>query len=93
MHPQLAALCVIDSVSRFIPGVVQKAESVEGDSHAASNDYPKGLLEYPHYTRPYQYRGHSVPDVLLSGNHAAIAQWRHQQALAKTQRVRPDLLI
>ena len=89
---ELAALCVIDAVSRFIPNVVQKTESVDGDSHTASDEYPKGLLEYPHYTRPEEFRGHNVPEVLLSGNHAAIAAWRHQQALDKTRRIRPDLL-
>ncbi|MFN8615271.1 MAG: tRNA (guanosine(37)-N1)-methyltransferase TrmD [Vampirovibrionales bacterium] len=90
---ELAALCVIDAVSRFIPHVVQKSASVINDSHSPQTDYPKGLLEHPHYTRPENYRGHAVPDVLLSGNHAAIAAWRHQQALEKTRRQRPDLLI
>jgi tRNA (guanine37-N1)-methyltransferase len=83
---ELPALCMLDAVARLIPGVVQKFESVQADS------FYDGLLDYPHYTRPAVYKGLPVPEVLLSGNHAAIATWRRQQALAKTAMVRPELL-
>ena len=83
---ELPALCMVDAVTRLIPGAVQKFSSVEADS------FYSGLLDYPHYTRPAEYKNLKVPDVLLSGNHAAIAQWRHEQALHKTQQLRPDLL-
>jgi tRNA (guanine37-N1)-methyltransferase len=83
---ELAALTIIDAVTRLVPGAVQKFSSVEADSFYA------GLLDYPHYTRPAEYKGLSVPEVLLSGNHAAIDAWRQQQALEKTHRCRPDLL-
>jgi tRNA (guanine37-N1)-methyltransferase len=83
---ELAALCIVDATSRMIPGVVQKQTSVEMDS------FYDGLLDYPHYTRPAEYKGHSVPAVLLSGDHAKIAAWRKAQAEEKTLRVRPDLL-
>jgi tRNA (guanine37-N1)-methyltransferase len=83
---ELPALCLVDSVSRLIPGAVQKFSSVEADS------FYDGLLDYPHYTRPAEYKGLKVPDVLLSGNHAAISKWRKAQAEEKTRRVRPDLL-
>jgi tRNA (guanine37-N1)-methyltransferase len=83
---ELAALCLVDATARLIPGVVQKQSSVEMDS------FYDGLLDYPHYTRPADYKGHLVPPVLLSGDHAKIATWRKAQALEKTQRVRPDLL-
>jgi tRNA (guanine37-N1)-methyltransferase len=83
---ELPALCIIDAVTRLIPGAVQKFSSVEADS------FYDGLLDYPHYTRPADYKGLKVPDVLLSGNHAEIAKWRRQMALEKTRRLRPDLL-
>ena len=83
---ELPALCVLDAVTRLLPGAVQKFSSVEADS------FYDGLLDYPHYTRPAEYKGLKVPDVLLSGNHAAIAQWRQTQALEKTRQLRPDLL-
>lgn len=82
----LAALVVTDAVVRLIPGVLGDAGSAADDSFA------HGLLEHPHYTRPVEYRGWAVPEVLLSGNHAAIAQWRAERAREKTGRVRPDLL-
>lgn len=84
---ELAALVIIDAVSRLIPGVLGDPDGAEDDSHAS------GLLEYPHYTRPPQFRGHSVPEVLLSGNHALIARWRREQALLRTWQRRPDLLL
>jgi tRNA (guanine37-N1)-methyltransferase len=83
---ELAALCIVDATSRMLPGVVQKKSSVEMDS------FYDGLLDYPHYTRPAEYKGHSVPNVLLSGDHAKIAAWRKTQAEEKTRRVRPDLI-
>lgn len=83
---ELAALVIIDAVARLIPGVLGAPEGAWHDSHAS------GLLEGPQYTRPPEYRGWDVPDVLLSGNHAAIARWRRQQALRRTWERRPDLL-
>ncbi|MEN6434329.1 MAG: tRNA (guanosine(37)-N1)-methyltransferase TrmD [Anaerolineaceae bacterium] len=83
---ELPALMVIDAVSRFIPGVL-------GDPDGAMDDsFGDGLLEYPHYTRPEEFRGWEVPPVLLSGNHAQIAEWRREQSLLRTRRQRPDLL-
>jgi tRNA (guanine37-N1)-methyltransferase len=84
---EAAALVLIDAVARLIPGVVKEPASVEEESFG-----PSGLLDYPHYTRPAEFRGMSVPDVLLSGNHADIASWRRKEALERTKRRRPDLL-
>jgi tRNA (guanine37-N1)-methyltransferase len=81
-----AAWVVMDVVSRFIPGVVGKGESVRRDS------FFDGLLDFPHYTRPRDFRGMKVPQVLFSGNHAKIDDWRRREALKKTRAVRPDLL-
>jgi tRNA (guanine37-N1)-methyltransferase len=83
---ELAAMVVVEAVSRFIPGVVGFADSVEADS------FRHGLLDYPHYTRPREVAGLAVPEVLLSGDHRAIREWRRQQALDRTRRRRPDLL-
>ncbi len=83
---ELAALAVVEAVSRLIPGVLGGAQSARRDS------FSDGLLEHPHYTRPPEYRGLAVPEVLLSGNHAAIERWRREQSLLATQRRRPDLL-
>ncbi|MFN3307882.1 MAG: tRNA (guanine(37)-N(1))-methyltransferase, partial [Anaerolineales bacterium] len=83
---ELPALVVLDAVSRFLPGVLGDPEGALDDSYAS------GLLEYPHYTRPPDFRGWKVPEVLLSGDHARIARWRRQQALLRTWRRRPDLL-
>ncbi len=83
---EIPALVVIDAVSRLVPGVVGDEQSVEGDS------FVRGLLDYPHYTRPADYEGQRVPDVLLSGHHAEIRRWRRQQALRRTWDRRPDLL-
>jgi len=83
---ELAALVVIDAVTRFIPGVLGDPDGALDDSHAS------GLLEYPHYTRPPEYRGWRVPEVLLSGDHGRIARWRREQSLLRTWRRRPDLL-
>jgi tRNA (guanine37-N1)-methyltransferase len=81
-----AALVMIEAVTRLVPGVVGNRESVEFDSHA------DGLLEGPSYTRPASWRGHDVPAVLLSGDHAAIARWRRSESLRRTAERRPDLL-
>jgi tRNA (guanine37-N1)-methyltransferase len=84
---ELASLVVLDSVARLVPGVLGDPESAQQESFA--ND----LLEHPHYTRPAVFRGMAVPDVLLSGNHGEIADWRRQEALRATQEKRPDLLL
>jgi tRNA (guanine37-N1)-methyltransferase len=83
---ELAAQVMIDAVTRLLPGVLGDPTAVFEDSHA------RGLLEYPHYTRPAEFRGWEVPEVLLSGNHAAIIQWRREQALKRTWKRRPELL-
>ncbi|MEZ5318447.1 MAG: tRNA (guanosine(37)-N1)-methyltransferase TrmD [Vicinamibacterales bacterium] len=83
---ELPALVVIDAVARLVPGVVGDQASVEGDS------FVRGLLDHPHYTRPAEWRGRRVPDVLLSGHHAEIERWRHRESLARTWARRPDLL-
>jgi tRNA (guanine37-N1)-methyltransferase len=82
---ELAAMVIVDAVARLLPGVMASG-STEEESHTA------GLLEYPHYTRPPEFRGWRVPDVLLSGNHAAVARWRRKEALRRTRARRPDLL-
>lgn len=81
---ELAAMVVVDAVSRLIPGVLTN-ESTQEESHSAN------LLEYPHYTRPPEFRGWRVPDVLLSGNHAQIVRWRRKESLRRTRERRPDL--
>lgn len=83
---ELAALVVIEAVARLVPGVLGCESSCEEESFSA------GLLEYPQYTRPAEFRGMKVPQVLLSGNHAEISRWRRQQAEERTRRRRPDLL-
>jgi tRNA (guanine37-N1)-methyltransferase len=83
---ELAAMTVAEAVIRLVPGVLGSAESTIDDSHTT------GLLEYPQYTRPDTFRGWAVPEVLVSGNHAQIAKWRRQQAIARTLKRRPDLL-
>ena len=83
---ELAAMVVIDAVARLVPGVVGSIESTQDDS------FTTGLLQHPQYTRPAQFRGWDVPEVLLSGNHAEIARWRRQESLRRTFRRRPDLL-
>ena len=82
---ELPAMVVVDAVTRLLPGVIQ-ASSIEEESHQG------GLVEYPHYTRPVEFRGRAVPAVLLSGHHAEIARWRRRQAIARTATLRPDLL-
>ncbi|HTI36252.1 MAG TPA: tRNA (guanosine(37)-N1)-methyltransferase TrmD [Vicinamibacterales bacterium] len=83
---ELAALVIVDAAARFVPGVVGDDESVANDT------FSQGLLDYPQYTRPAEFRGYQVPQVLLSGHHAEIERWRRQQALERTRRHRPDLL-
>jgi tRNA (guanine37-N1)-methyltransferase len=84
---ELPALVIVDAVARLIPGVVGDEASVAGDTFAR-----EGLLDFPQYTRPAEFRGHGVPAVLLSGHHAEIEKWRRQQALERTRKHRPDLL-
>lgn len=83
---ELPAMVIIDSVARLLPGVLGNETSAVTDS------FSTGLLEYPHYTRPEQFRDWKVPDILLSGHHANIEKWRKEQALLRTLRKRPDLL-
>lgn len=83
---ELPALILIDAVARCLPGVLGDEDAAEDDSHAG------GLLEYPHYTRPPEFEGWGVPDVLLSGDHARIEAWRRKKSLERTLRRRPDLL-
>ena len=83
---ELPALVMADAVCRMVPGVLSDSECFEDESHY------KGLLEYPQYTRPSVWRGKKVPEVLLSGHHKNIENWRHEQSLIKTAKVRPDML-
>lgn len=83
---EVAALVVLEAVARLVPGVVGREESLRQES------FQDGLLEYPQYTRPQEFRGMAVPEVLLSGDHSRIEEWRRRAALEKTRRTRPDLL-
>ena len=83
---ELSALVVIDAVSRLVPGVLGNEESLVSES------FSSGLLEYPQYTRPAEYKGWKVPDVLVSGNHAEIELWQKNESLKRTYQRRPDLL-
>lgn len=83
---EIPAMVVVDAVARLLPGVLGDPSAAMEDSHA------QGLLEYPHYTRPAEFRGWRVPEVLLSGHHARVARWRREQALKRTWERRPDLL-
>ena len=83
---ELPALVIVDAVVRLLPGAVGDGESVAADS------FSRGMLDYPHFTRPAEFRGWRVPEVLLSGNHAEIRRWRTREALARTLALRPDLL-
>lgn len=82
---ELAALVVIDAVTRLLPGAID-------DASTAEESFSDGLLEYPHYTRPAEFRGEGVPDVLVSGNHAAVRRWRRDASVSRTRARRPDLL-
>jgi len=83
---ELAAMVIIDAVVRLLAGALGDDDSARDES------FTNGLLEYPHYTRPEVFRGMKVPEILLSGDHAKIAEWRHRQALERTEKWRPDLL-
>lgn len=83
---ELPAMVVIDSVARLLPGVLGN------DTSAVTDSFSTGLLEYPHYTRPAEFRDYKVPDILLSGHHANVADWRRKEALRRTWQRRPDLL-
>lgn len=83
---EVAAAVILEAVGRLVPGVLGNAQSVADES------FSDGLLEYPHYTRPAEYRGWEIPAVLRSGNHALVARWRRAQSLARTMAVRPDLI-
>ena len=88
---EIAAVVVVDAVTRYVPGVVGKEESILRDSFSdPASD--RQLVEHPHYTRPAEFRGWKVPEVLISGDHNAVHEWRHQAALRKTEKNRPDLL-
>lgn len=82
---EIPAMVIMDSITRLIPGVLEKPEATLNES------FSQGLLEYPHYTRPEVFEGKKVPEVLLSGNHKKISQWRREKSLEKTKKVRPDL--
>jgi tRNA (guanine37-N1)-methyltransferase len=82
---EIPALTLINGITRLLPGTVGKVESLKADS------FEDGLLDYPHYTRPAEFRGWQVPEILMSGNHEKIAQWRRQQQLDRTKTKRPDL--
>jgi tRNA (guanine37-N1)-methyltransferase len=84
---EIAAMVVLDAVIRLLPGVLSSSDAWRNESHSS-----EGLLEYPQYTRPPEFRGLRVPDVLLSGNHAQVAAWRRRQALDRTRERRPELL-
>jgi tRNA (guanine37-N1)-methyltransferase len=83
---EIPALVVIDAVLRLLPGAIDDASTEE-------ESFSHGLLEYPQWTRPAEFRGLSVPDILVSGNHGAVEAWRHERALERTRRNRPDLLL
>lgn len=83
---ELPALLIIDAISRLIPGVLGDPTGAQDDSHSM------GLLEYPHYTKPSEFRGWKVPDILLSGDHGKIEKWRREQAITRTFKKRPDML-
>lgn len=83
---EVAALAMVEAIGRLVPGVVGNPESLVEESHS------DGLLEYPVYTKPSSWRGHDVPEILLSGDHGKIAAWRHEQQVERTQLRRPDLL-
>ncbi len=83
---EIPAMVVLDSVVRLLPGALGRWES------AVNESFSTGLLDYPQYTRPAEYRGHKVPEILLSGNHENIEKWRKQKALEKTKKIRPELI-
>src|SRR5437867_6423049 len=88
---EIAALVVVDAVTRYVPGIVGKEESILRDSFSDPGVEAQ-LVEHPHYTRPAEFRGWQVPEVLISGDHEAVRRWRYEAALKKTERNRPDLI-
>lgn len=96
---ELPSFVIADSISRLIPGVLEKSDAVENESFSLTNDSSlvtsssSLLLEYPHYTRPDEFEGEKVPEVLLSGNHAKIDNWRLQKSVEKTRKLRPELIV
>lgn len=93
---EIPAMVIVDSITRLIPGVLEKPEAIANESFSSDSSlitpHSSLLLEYPHYTRPEEFEGKKVPKILLSGNHAEISKWRKEQALKKTKKIRPDLL-
>jgi tRNA (guanine37-N1)-methyltransferase len=89
---ELAAAVVVDAVARLLPGVLGNEDSALNESFSGEEDGGAAILDCPHYTRPADFRGWSVPEVLLGGNHAEIRRWRREAAVEKTRRNRPDLL-
>lgn len=89
---EVPALVVIDSIIRLLPGVLAKPQAIQDESFSLLSTDHSSLLEYPQYTRPENFEGRKVPQVLLSGNHQKIEQWRKDQAFKKTKKIRPDLL-
>src|SRR5208283_836965 len=85
---EVAAMAIVDACSRLLPGVIGNEASTIDESHSPDTG---GLLEYPHYTRPAEFRGAAVPDVLVGGNHAEIAKWRRDRSIERTRDRRPDL--
>jgi tRNA (guanine37-N1)-methyltransferase len=88
---EIAAVLIVDAVARYVPGVVGKEESILRDSFSDPQALEQ-VVEYPHYTRPAEFRGWRVPDVLISGDHEAVRKWREEAGIRKTERNRPDLL-
>jgi tRNA (guanine37-N1)-methyltransferase len=84
---ELAAMIIVDAVSRLVPGVLGAQWGADEDSHAT------GLLEYPHYTKPAEFRGLGIPEVLAGGHHAEVAKWRRLQSIKRTWQRRPDMLL
>ncbi len=90
---EIPAMVIVDSITRLIPKVLEKDEAIQEESFSRQlTDNGQQLLEYPHYTRPVEFKGQKVPEVLLSGNHAEIKKWRNLKSLEKTKKVRPDML-
>ena len=87
---EVAAMAIIEGVSRLLPGVLGNEASATEESHSPDSG---GMLEYPHYTRPVEFRGEQVPEVLMGGNHGEIARYRREQAIRRTRERRPDLLL
>ena len=89
---ELPAMTLVDAIVRLLPGVLGHEDSAAEDSFSTRDEQGLPLLDCPHYTRPREWRGRSVPDILLSGDHGAVARWRREQSVERTRRRRPDLL-